>query len=562
MLQQSTAGMLKRLLVLAVPFAPVLALSTVMAVGSALAAVLLNVVGINAVYQSALGKSAVPLLMFAVLLAGVRSLFRYVEQLSGHYLAFRVLAVLRNNIFRALRRTAPAKLEGRKKGELITLITTDIELLEVFYAHTIVPVITAVVVSIVLICFLWYVHPLMGILAAIAYFLSGILLPAVNGKIAGAQGDQLRERLGKLSAEFLEKVRGIDVIIRSRCGVQQGEEVNVMSEAISKVSAKLKRNEGIAAAMTDLIITLFTALAFIAAIWLVQRGKMDIQGLLIAVSALLSSFGPTAAIGNLSHTLANTFASGRRVLALLDEVPTAPDITGQREPKFTGAALDLVSFAYERQPVLAKCSAVFGRDSIIGIEGKSGSGKSTLLKLLMRFWEVGSGRVSVSGEDIDCINTAHLRKLEGYMTQETFLFHDTLLANIKIGKLDATDEEVMQAAKQASLHDFIMELPQGYYTDVGELGSRLSGGERQRIGLARIFLCGAPLLLLDEPTSNLDSLNEAVILRSIRVHSRDKTVVLVSHREKALSIASYIYKIKENKNFGSYCLVKNYDEEE
>ncbi len=273
---------------------------------------------------------------------------------------------------------------------------------------------------------------------------------------------------------------------------------------------------------------------------LYTRGTVGLDGFLIPLIALMSSFGPVSALAGLGTTLQATVASASRVLAILDEAPETEDVTGRDPVSFSGAELKNVSFSYGGEPVLDDLSLKLPENRIIGIVGRSGCGKSTLLKLLMRFWRVKDGAVAISGRNVEDINTADLRAMESYMTQDTQLFKDTVAGNIRVARLDASQEEIEEACRKASIHDFIMTLPKGYETEVGELGETLSGGERQRIGLARAFLHDAPFLLLDEPTSNLDSLNEAAILKSLKEASAGKTVVLVSHRKSTARIADSV----------------------
>lgn len=273
--------------------------------------------------------------------------------------------------------------------------------------------------------------------------------------------------------------------------------------------------------------------------------QLPFQKLLLTTVMLSASFGPVLALANLSATMDQTLAAGERVLALLEEHPETEEILDGTTPVYSGAAVKNLSFSYGKEEILHDLTASFPQGEIVAVTGKSGSGKSTLLKLLMRFWKVREGSVLISGQDVGQIQTAHLRNLESYMIQDTDLFHDSIAENIRIGKQNATQAEIEEAAKKAAIHDFILTLPKGYDTPVGELGDTLSGGERQRIGLARAFLHDAPLMLLDEPTSNLDSLNEGVILQALEKNRGMKTVILVSHRSSTLSIADRAY-IVEN----------------
>lgn len=477
------------------------------------------------------------LLSFALL----RAIFRFAEQRMNHYIAFTLLAIIRDKLFKALRKLCPAKLEGRDKGDLISLITSDVELLEVFYAHTISPICIAVITETIMCIFIGSYHPVLGLVALASYLLVGLVLPLVISKRSGTTGDDLREQSGELSAHMLESIRGIDDTLQYSYGKKRLKEIGEKTTALSAKQAFLSKLTGTNMAIANLMILISDIVMLFVCILLYQNGQIGFDGFLIPLIALMSSFGPVIALSALGTTLQSTIASGSRVLAIIDEKPETEDITGKDEIAFSGADVKNLGFAYGNEEVLSGVSVTVPEKKIIGIVGKSGCGKSTLLKLLMRFWSVKQGQISISQQNIDDINTDNLRDIESYMTQETQLFKDTIANNIRIGKLDASDEEVIEACKKASIHDFIMKLPKGYETEVGELGSTLSGGERQRIGLARAFLHDAPFMLLDEPTSNLDSLNESVILRSLYKEKGEKTIVLVSHRQSTMRIADKIH---------------------
>lgn len=477
------------------------------------------------------------LLSFALL----RAIFRFAEQRMNHYIAFTLLAIIRDKLFKALRKLCPAKLEGRDKGDLISLITSDVELLEVFYAHTISPICIAVITETIMCIFIGSYHPVLGLVALASYLLVGLVLPLVISKRSGTTGDDLRKQSGELSAHMLESIRGIDDTLQYSYGKKRLKEIGEKTTALSAKQAFLSKLTGTNMAIANLMILISDIVMLFVCILLYQNGQIGFDGFLIPLIALMSSFGPVIALSALGTTLQSTIASGSRVLAIIDEKPETEDITGKDEIAFSGADVKNLGFAYGNEEVLSGVSVTVPEKKIIGIVGKSGCGKSTLLKLLMRFWSVKQGQISISQQNIDDINTDNLRDIESYMTQETQLFKDTIANNIRIGKLDASDEEVIEACKKASIHDFIMTLPKGYETEVGELGSTLSGGERQRIGLARAFLHDAPFMLLDEPTSNLDSLNESVILRSLYKEKGEKTIVLVSHRQSTMRIADKIH---------------------
>ena len=483
----------------------------------------------------------------AVLCAVVRGFLRYAEQSCNHFIAFKLLALIRNQVFQALRRLCPAKLEGRDRGDLIAVITSDIELLEVFYAHTISPVVIAVLFCAVMCGFIGWCHPLLAFIALVAYVAVGIVVPLAVSRAGGDMGMQVRIKAGELSSFVLDSLRGLPEIQQYGAGKKRLEEMNRQTDALSGEEERQKRLSGKNTAVTNTIILLADLGMLFAAAMLCQNGSIDFAAMLTAVLALMSSFGPVVALANLGSTLQNTLAAGNRVLDILEEAPVVEEITGKQKTDFRGAAADKVSFSYGGEQILTEVSAEFPENSVIGISGQSGSGKSTLLKLLMRFWQVDRGAVLISGRNINDVNTADLRAVEGFVTQETHLFHDSIRNNLRIAKWDATEEEMVAACKKAAIHDFIQSLPNGYDTEVGELGDTLSGGERQRIGLARAFLHDAPFLLLDEPTSNLDSLNEAVILRSLQQEREGKTIVLVSHRPSTMRITDRIYSVENGR---------------
>ena len=504
---------------------------------------ILEVLGIGA------GISLGVIFTLAVLFALVRAGLRYAEQSCNHFIAFKLLALIRDKVFRALRKLCPAKLEGRDKGDLISVITSDIELLEVFYAHTISPAAIALLFTVIMCLFIGSFNALLGLLALAAYLIVGLLIPLVVSGLSGDNGLKYRAGAGELSAFVLDSLRGLSETLQYNQGAKRLGEMNARSDALSADEEKMKRIAGRNSAVTNVVILIFDLLMLFASVSLYRAGEVGFAGVLIPTMAMMSSFGPCVALAALGSTLQNTFAAGNRVLDILDETPVTADITDKPETTFDGAAAKNLSFSYAStgERILSDLSLDIPKGSVVGITGRSGSGKSTLLKLFMRFWRATSGEADISGRSVDEINTADLRGMESFVTQETHLFHDSIRNNLKIAKLDATDEEIENACKKASVHDFIMTLPQGYDTPVGELGDTLSGGERQRIGLARAFLHDAPLMLLDEPTSNLDSLNEAVILRSLREEKSGRTIMLVSHRKSTMRICDKVCSVEHGR---------------
>ena len=490
-----------------------------------------------------------------IVIAVLRGILHYMEQYCNHFIAFKLLAIIRHKVFAALRKLCPAKLEGRDKGNLISIITTDIELLEVFYAHTISPIAIATLTSIIMVIFIGRYHWLAGLLALAAYLIVGVAIPMWNGKRGSQKGMEFRTNFGELNSFVLDSLRGLDETIQYGQGEKRKEQMSERSKNLAGMQESLSKMEGSQRSFTNMVILLASFGMLALTIWLYAKGEMGFEGILTCTIAMMGSFGPVVALSSLSNNLNQTLASGERVLSLLEETPLVEEIpgdvetsgAGSMEHEFTGAEAKNVTFAYEEETILDNYSLKLQPGKITGIHGASGSGKSTLLKLLMRFWDVQDGSVSADGTDVRKIPTKHLRDMESYVTQETHLFHDSIANNIAIAKPGASREEIMEAAKKASIHDFIMTLPKGYDTEVGELGDTLSGGEKQRIGIARAFLHECPLILLDEPTSNLDSLNEGIILKSLKESAEKKTVVLVSHRVSTMNVADVVYEMENGR---------------
>ncbi len=508
-----------------------------------------------------------------IVIAVLRGILHYVEQYCNHFIAFKLLAIIRHKVFASLRKLCPAKLEGRDKGNLISIITTDIELLEVFYAHTISPIAIATLTSIIMVIFIGRYHWLAGLVALTAYLIVGVAIPMWNGKRGSQKGMEFRTSFGELNSFVLDSLRGLDETIQYGQGEKRKEQMTGRSKNLAGMQEDLSKMEGSQRSFTNMVILLASFGMLALTIWLYAKGEMGFEGILTCTIAMMGSFGPVVALSSLSNNLNQTLASGERVLSLLEETPLVEEIPGDVDTEesiahtFTGAKAENVTFAYKVEglegdgetgldckvsetktdTILDHYSLTLQPGQITGIHGASGSGKSTLLKLLMRFWDVQEGSVSVDGADVREIPTKHLRDMESYVTQETHLFHDSIANNIAIAKPGATREEIMEAAKKASIHDFIMTLPKGYDTEVGELGDTLSGGEKQRIGIARAFLHDAELILLDEPTSNLDSLNEGIILKSLKESAEKKTVVLVSHRVSTMNVADVVYEMENGR---------------
>ena len=494
-----------------------------------------------------IGINLSTIFIIILLCALFRGIFRYIEQSCNHYIAFKLLALLRDKVFVALRKLCPAKLEGRDKGNLIAVITSDIELLEVFYAHTISPIVIALLFSIIMIGFIGSYHWLLGIIAFMAYLFIGLIIPLIISKLNGNDGLKFRTKSGNLSSFVLDSLRGLSEILQYNNSQKRLLDMDEYTDELIVEEEKMKINLGRNTAITNSIILIFDFLMLFISALLYQKNIIGFNGVLISTLALFSSFGPVIALANLGSTLQNTFAAGNRVLDILEEEPVVNEVTGNKEIEFLNAEAKDVTFSYDDEIILSNLSLKIPKNSITGIVGCSGSGKSTLLKLFMRFWDVKDGSIKISDEDVSKINTSNLRNMESFVSQETHLFHDSIKNNLLIAKLDASDEEIVEACKKAAIHDFILTLPKGYDTPVGELGDTLSSGQKQRIGLARAFLHNAPFMLLDEPTSNLDSLNEGTILKAINEEKEDRTIVLVSHRQSTMRIVDNVYCVEHGR---------------
>ena len=535
---------MKQLIVLVKPLLPVMCAAIFFGVIGYLCAIFLTILtgyGILGLH---------PIFVVLLLLAVSRGIFHYIEQYCNHFIAFKLLAIIRHKVFAALRRLCPAKLEGRQKGNLISIITSDIELLEVFYAHTISPIAIAFFTSLIMVLFIGHFDAGAGLIAMCGYLVVGVAIPLLKGREGAETGMKFRNAFGDMNSFVLDSLRGLDETIQYGEGKERSADMSWQSGQLGEIQKGLSKLEGEQRALTNLLGLLFSFLVLFYMIFRVQSGNATFEELLLAVISMMGSFGPVIALSNLSNNLNQTLASGERVLRLLEEQPAVEEIAddgNSATSDFTGAETEQVTFAYESETILADFSMKLEAGKIVGIHGASGSGKSTLLKLLMRFWDPNKGTVRISGENIKTIQTKKLRNMESYVTQETHLFHDSIANNIAIGKPGAGRDEIIEAAKKASIHDFIMSLPKGYDTEVGELGDTLSGGEKQRIGIARAFLHDAPFLLLDEPTSNLDALNEGIILKSLHDECNYKTVVLVSHRKSTMNIAEQVFEMKSGR---------------
>ena len=497
-----------------------------------------------------LGTTVTVLAVMAV----ARGVLHYVEQRCNHYIAFKLLAHVRDLVFGALRRLTPAKLAGSDSGALISTVTADVELLEVFYAHTISPICIATLMAVVMAAFLGAIHPALAALALVSYVLVGIAVPVAVSRASGGEGRRSRDLAAGLSGFVLDGLRGLGEVMQYGAGTSRLEELDRRSTELVESQRRLRERGAAGQAATTGAIMVLSCAQMLLAVRLFGAGVVTAEGAVLATVATFSSFGPFVALANLGSTLQGTLAAGNRVLDILDEEPLVAEVSDAEgaHPGFDGIAAEDVSFSYgcasaPGEKILDHVSVCVESGQIVGIQGKSGSGKSTLCRLLMRFWDVDQGRVALSGTDVREVATGSLRDAEAFVEQDTHLFHDSIRDNLRIARPDATDAELECACRAASVHDFICSLPNGYDTMVGELGDTLSGGERQRLGLARAFLHDAPLLLLDEPTSNLDSLNEAQILKSLSDQRGHRAVVLISHRPSTMAIADKTYSMDQGR---------------
>ena len=539
------------LLKLVTPLAHIMAFTITMGTLGFLAAIFIMVLGamglVNLLnFDTHLSFSGI--LTALIVLAVARGALRYLEQMSGHYIAFKLLALLRDKVFSSLRRLAFVKLQDKQAGQLVSLVTNDIELLEVFYAHTIAPIMIAFFTSAILLLVFGHLSGWFVVVALAAYLTVGVILPIITTKLAREDGRRYRELVGEMNDFFLDSVRGMKEIQLFGYAKQRLDEIQQRSQKIDTAFERIKEQEAKVRVYTEVAVSAFNIIMLFTGLILFSLDKIDFSAFLIGVILLMSSYGPVIALSNLSSNLLQTLASGERVLSLLAEEPELKDVESAVDLKDVSRIdVENVSFAYGEEQILSDVSLSVKKGEILGIHGRSGSGKSTLLKLLMRFYDPKSGSIKINGEILPNINTRSLRDNMAYITQQTYIFNETIEQNIRLARRDATLDEIMEAAKKASIHDFILSLPEGYQTKMTELGGNLSDGEKQRIGIARAFLHNAPIILLDEPTSNLDSLNEAMILKSLLNVKAEKLIILVSHRQSTMAICDQVIGIENGR---------------
>lgn len=545
-MQNHNYKIILKMIMLVKPLALYMLLAVILGVLGYLCATFIPYISVMLISHIALQIPDFPVHIFfyiLILLAVFRGILHYGEQACNHYLAFKLLALLRDKVFKVLRRLAPAKLDNKDAGDLVYMITSDIEALEVFYAHTISPILIAIITSIILLYLFYVMHIMFFLIAVLGYISIGILIPLFIIKRGKKDGEEVKGVFSELSSYTLESLRSMQDILQYNKGIQRLSGIQKRSTAVNILQKKLKGHEGTSMALNTLAVTAFSFIIFIGGCYLYLEGEVTFTTILMSTVLMMSSFGPVLALSSLSNHLLITLASARRILDLLAEEEYVKDIKDEKDITFQDITIDHVHFDYGKNVILSGLNAIFKKGEITGILGKSGSGKSTLLKLMMRFYPVSQGNLLIGETNLDKINTSNLRNLQNYVTQDTVLFHDTIFNNICIANLNASVIDVEKACKQANIHDFIMSLPHAYATQISELGDSLSGGEQQRIALARAFLHNAPCILLDEPTSNLDVLNEAIILDSLQ-KQKNKTVILVSHRASSLKIAHHLLHLK------------------
>lgn len=543
---------MKRLIVELKPLTPFMVITILMGVAGFLASIAIATFGaiaLGTIIEEITFITFKGAVIVMIVCAVMRGILRYFEQLSGHYIAFKILVILRDKIFTALRKLAPAKLETKEKGNLISLITSDIELLEVFYAHTIAPITIAIITNTIISIVLFMINPWFGILGVVFFFIVGFMIPYFSSKLAKEAGVNYRNSFGESNSYILDSLRGLKEILLFHNGEERLKNINMQSKKLNESLSKIKNHEGIIKAITDLTIMIGMLSFVVVGSILYLKGNISFIHLIIAIVIISSSFGPVVALSNLSNSLLHTFACAERIFNLLDESPYVEEVMGNEKVMSNSIDYKEVSFSYPSrdEKIFDNVEMSIKKGEKIALIGESGIGKSTFVKLIMRFWDVSSGAIKIDNRNIKNIPTKSLRNSQTLVSQETYLFNESILENIKIGNRNATKEEVIESAKKASIHKFIEKLPNGYDTNVGELGGMISSGEKQRIGLARAFLSSGDVLILDEPTSNLDTLNEGEILKSIKENCEDKTIILISHRKSTTAICDKTYKLVNQK---------------
>ncbi|EBF5159151.1 TPA: ABC transporter ATP-binding protein [Listeria monocytogenes] len=510
-------------------------LAILLGIISNLSVILISLIGAYGILAVILAQPLNPYKwLFVMVGCGVlRGVARYLEQYLNHDIAFRLLAIIRERIFSTLRKLGPARLSGKKSGDLITAITSDVEALEVFFAHTISPVFIALGTTIVTVGFLGMYDTGLALILLLGQILVGVVLPMISYKRNKKIGTAYQTEFVGLNQAVMENIASLQDIFQFKLGEARLANLTDRGEKLNKQYQKrLRQGSELQILGEWVLIGTATLILVLGSFW-----QLPLETILIGTVLSLSSFGSALALNALGTALLTTFASGKRLFALTEEKPVVTFNGPLELTDFERAELNKVCFSHDgKQAILSELSLDLPKGKWLGIGGESGSGKSTLVKLLMRYWDP-DGEVNLNNQPLPKITESSLHQIEGVMEQSTFLFEDTIGNNIRLGKKAATLDEVKKAARKAAIDKWIETLPEGYDTKIGGQARNLSDGERQRIGLARLFLHDAPLLLLDEPTSNLDYINEQAILNTLRSEIQDKTVLVISHRKTTLDLA-------------------------
>ena len=483
-----------------------------------------------------------------ITLAILRSLFKYTEQLFNHYVAFKTLAIIRDLVFKSLRRLCPAKMDTKNKGQLISIITADIELLEVFYAHTISPVLIAFFHTLIFFIILYKIHWKYALCLLVFHIVLGIIIPTLTQKVGERLGDNQRRNLSNLNLSILESLKGIKEVINFSMQDERMMEVDSLTRDLNKSSKKLSNNMGNNFATSSTIILIANIVFILVGARLYMNGEVNFLNLIFPISIFISSFGPTSALASLGNNLVLTFACGKRVMSLLREAPAVDEVINKNEVSYDKIDLTDVEFSYDETELIKDFNLSTKLDKVVGLEGKSGCGKSTVLKLIMRFFDPKEGEISLNEINLKDINSVNLRNNISYVAQESHLFKGTIRENLLVANETATEIDLIEATKKANIYDFIMSLDRGFDTEIVKDKALLSTGEIQRLALARMFLRNSKLYILDEPTANIDAYNEGIILKSLYEEKDDKTIFISSHRKSTLRICDEVINMQRSIN--------------
>lgn len=487
-------------------------------------------------------------LFILITLAILRSLFKYTEQLFNHYVAFKTLAIIRDLVFKSLRRLCPAKMDTKNKGQLISIITADIELLEVFYAHTISPVLIAFFHTLIFFIILYKIHWKYALCLLVFHIVLGIIIPTLTQKIGERLGDNQRRNLSNLNLSILESLKGIKEVVNFSVQDERMKEVDSLTRDLNRSSKKLSNNMGNNFATSSTIILIANIVFILVGARLYMAGEVNFLNLIFPIAIFISSFGPTSALASLGNNLVLTFACGKRVMSLLREVPAVDEVTNKNEVSYEKIDLTDVEFSYDDTELIKDFNLSSRLNQVVGLEGKSGCGKSTVLKLIMRFFDPKEGKISLNEINLKDINSRNLRNNISYVAQESHLFKGTIRENLLVANESATEIDLIEATKKANIYDFIMSLDHGFDTEIVKDKALLSTGQIQRLALARMFLRDSKLYILDEPTANIDAYNEGIILKSLYEEKDDKTIFVSSHRKSTLRICDEVINMQRSIN--------------